>query len=109
MWTKWRLIERGFSVYDPAGVYWTDEHDAAIIWRSNQAMIDVSVGLMGLLPPGVKTIGTIMEIEYAREHEKRVVVVGEEKGSWQLKGAGIPVYSFRHLETAIEAFIQWRY
>lgn len=104
------LEEAGWGVYDPSEIYWPGVYGgvgpgAKVIYEGNQKALKESDGVLALLPPGVRTIGTPMEIEFARANGKPVVVVAED-ASMSLSGAGIEIYSMRFLKVAIRELVR---
>lgn len=89
------LIDAGFAVYDPARPF----RNAMVAPRSahaiNTAAIANADALMAVLPPGVPSVGTPMEIADAHRLGRGVVVIGAQ-GSMQLNGMGIHCYHPDH-------------
>lgn len=99
------LKELEIVVKDPSSIMWGPYGGTPpppdVIWYHNQQWVIQSDGVLAFCPPNVMTVGTWMEVEFARGNETPVVVVSE-KGSWQLEGAGIRVYPIRHVVYAVE-------
>lgn len=85
------LGERGFVTYDPSVAFkvgvgvegtesWLQEINRAAMYRAR--------GMMAVLPDGVPTIGTPMEIFEAARVGKAVAVLTDIEGSWSLAGLG---------------------
>lgn len=81
------LTDRGWVVYQPQKA-WTVPYGAERgpwIRRVNDAAIREADLVVALMPPGVPSIGTPMEVEYAAGLGKPVYVIGADT-SWHLAG-----------------------
>jgi len=84
---EWRRLaaagakSNGWVMYDPSGAFSVglDASPDVRLEAVNRAALERADVLLALLPAGLSTIGTAMEIEWAHRCGKPVVVVG---GSW---------------------------
>lgn len=81
------LNEEGFAVFDPSKAFSvpTDMEANGSIQRVNFAAIDRADAVLALLPSGVPTTGTPMEVMYAHGVHKPVSVI-TDMNSWALQG-----------------------
>lgn len=87
---KDELSAAGFGTYDPSLPYQGGGfRDAHAIHQINTAALREAAGMVALLPAGVATIGTPMEVQQAHDLGIPVVVIGGA-GSVQLMGMGVP-------------------
>lgn len=82
-------------VYDPAGAWQAPNDlvpDEFVHW-SNLRTLEQADVLIAVLVKGVLTVGTILEIEHAYDHEIPVIVVGDVGiNSVGLAALEVPVY-----------------
>lgn len=100
------LMEAGCTVYNPKAA-WNQVNGQPGIQEVNQAAIDASDGVLALLPDGVPTVGTPIEIAYAAERHKPVVVFGSARiaKSPILASLEVPVYDTDAM--AIARLLEW--
>lgn len=92
--------------FDPAKPYGSPMSDPEATYRINEAALRESDGLLALLPPGVPSTGTPMEIQRAYDAGKPVAVVGGN-GSMQLMGMGVWRADWTNDAEPIIAAIRW--
>ncbi|HEU5046121.1 MAG TPA: hypothetical protein VFT75_18520 [Nocardioidaceae bacterium] len=80
-----QLRRYGIGSYDPAAAFIVGQGQQPTreLANINNFALGRSAGMVALLPPGVPTIGTPMEIERAAHNGKPVLIVGGD-GSWEL-------------------------
>lgn len=96
---KRALVDTGFAVFDPTLPYENPMGSPGRVHAINSASVINADALMAVLPPGVPTIGTPMEIADAHHAGRPVVVIGA-RGSMQLNAMGIHCY---HPDEALTA------
>lgn len=82
------LRNREVAWYDPIAPFGSPMADPVGCYRINEAALRESDAVLALLPPGVPSTGTPMEIQRAVDLGKPVAVVGAA-GSMQLAGMGV--------------------
>lgn len=95
LWTDRRrakalLVQAGFAVYDPSEAFSAKPEtfraaDDPRIGEVNWKALWSADAVMAMLPVGVPTIGTPMEVLNAAQNGQPVAVIGAE-GSWQVAG-----------------------
>lgn len=85
------LINEGFAVYDPSKAYAGAMADPKAVIGLNDAAIERADCVLAMLPKGVASVGTPMEIGLAHGLGVPAAVVGCT-GSMQLTAMGIPQY-----------------
>lgn len=88
---KGALVDHGFAVFDPTLPYVNPMGSPGRVHAINTASVASADALMAVLPPGVPTVGTPMEIADAHRLGRPVVVIGG-RGSMQLNAMGIHCY-----------------
>lgn len=90
--------------FDPTRPYVEPQRDGPATWRINEAALRESDAVLALLPAGIATVGTPMEIQSAWKRHKPVAAVGGA-GSMQLVGMRIP--HFEWSAAGVEQAIKW--
>lgn len=109
-----RLLLAGVVVYDPSeawqigqGQYEPDGR----VWTVNECAMQMSDGLLALLPSEASSVGVPMEIEMARrlmldEGNRKVAVVGNREWSFALRAEGIDLFTGKHsVEEAVNYLV----
>ena len=99
---KQLLLATGHVVFDPAAGWSVPTHanPSATLQKANFALLDQCDGLLAILTPDIMTVGTILEIDYARRQGLAVAVCGPQiRASWALAYLGITPHT--HLRDAI--------
>lgn len=91
----------GFAVYNPAGAFLHAGIDPQSCYAMNELAIRSSHAMLAILPPGVPSVGTPMEVLTAVNLGKPVVVVGPTH-SMQLLGMGVPVFGIDDITRAVD-------
>lgn len=82
------LGEAGLAVYDPSSAFRHAMNDPQACMDLNDWALESSDGVLAMLPAGIPTTGTCMEVLRAHQLKKPLVIVGGE-GSMQLAGMGV--------------------
>jgi dUTP pyrophosphatase len=97
-----KLLEsRGMTTFDAGKPFCAPGKSPEQVHAINNFAVDTADGLFAVIPTGVGTIGTPMEIERAKRAGKPVVCVGAE-WSMQLKAMGVPCYTVDRIEDAVD-------
>lgn len=91
----WELAQAGHATFDPATA-WTVP-DLTVPNRrlmfALYAVIGCMDGLVAVMDRDCPTVGTILELEYAKRIGVPTVVCGNVAGSWALAGLGVEVFA----------------
>lgn len=82
------LIQGGYAIFDPSTAYKGAMGDPKAVMGYNEVAIERADCMLAMLPEGVPTVGTPMEIAMAVELGTPVAVV-EGSGSMQLEAMGV--------------------
>jgi len=100
---KQLLLATGHAVFDPAAGWNvpTNPTPSPTLQRANFALLGQCDGLLAILTLDIMTVGTILEIDYARTRGLAVAVCAPGiRTSWALAYLGITPHN--HLRDAIE-------
>lgn len=95
------LHERGFATFDPILPYGNPRGDSAKVVAVNTEALLLADVVVALLPAGVPTVGTPMEVYQAHSLGKPAVCIGATE-SMQLDGLGIQTVEWGEWEQAAD-------
>lgn len=85
------LVDQEVAGFDPGAPYVAPMAAVDKVFRMNNAALAIAGGVLALLPAGVPSVGTPMEIAQARDRGLPVACVGGRK-SLQLQAMGVKVF-----------------
>jgi hypothetical protein len=92
---RFELLLAGHAVFDPATAWAVPDMSIpnGRLMASLYRVIDFMDGLIAVIDRDCPTVGTILELNHAKQIGMPVVVCGNVEGSWALAGHGIEVYT----------------
>lgn len=100
------LRSHDLAWYDAALPFGSPMADPIACYRANEGVLREADALLALMPPGVPSTGTPMEIQRAHDQGKPVAVVGCS-GSMQLEGMGVQQYDWDGTASPIDAAVDF--